>query len=156
MQSSDPDTVSAEYAGHKRPAGEASGEQPSKRRAARACLSCRNRKVRCDVVTGGHPCTNCRLDRIRCVVKQSNRGRKPGAATTSSAQCRPRFQPSNECRDRPALPVDASGGLGTPSPRLPRPSTLNGNLSAVSLDGKLLETGLAPGRNKGHLSCTRV
>ncbi|VUC23904.1 unnamed protein product [Clonostachys rosea] len=49
----------------------------ARRRAAKACLSCRNRKVRCDVVSGGHPCTNCRLDGVGCTVGKSNRGRKP-------------------------------------------------------------------------------
>lgn len=47
-----------------------------KRRSPRACVSCHRRKVRCDVVNGGVPCTNCRLDHVDCVLKQSNRGRK--------------------------------------------------------------------------------
>nr|CAC28684.1 probable CUTINASE TRANSCRIPTION FACTOR 1 BETA [Neurospora crassa] len=34
--------------------------RPAKRRAARACLTCRNRKVRCNVVEGGLPCNNCK------------------------------------------------------------------------------------------------
>ncbi|KAF3771370.1 hypothetical protein M406DRAFT_248577 [Cryphonectria parasitica EP155] len=40
-----------------------------RRRAARACLSCRMRKVRCDVSRSGPPCMNCSLDSIDCVVK---------------------------------------------------------------------------------------
>src|SRR6266487_668719 len=32
-----------------------------KRRAPKACCCCRARKVRCDVVDNGAPCTNCRL-----------------------------------------------------------------------------------------------
>lgn len=35
----------------------------TKRRAARACVSCRARKVRCDVVEGA-PCGNCRWDNV--------------------------------------------------------------------------------------------
>lgn len=35
----------------------------TKRRAARACASCRARKVRCDVVEGA-PCGNCRWDNV--------------------------------------------------------------------------------------------
>ncbi|KAI3571646.1 hypothetical protein IWW34DRAFT_767714 [Fusarium oxysporum f. sp. albedinis] len=38
-----------------------------RRRASRACLSCRRRKVRCDVVQGS-PCCNCKWDNIECVV----------------------------------------------------------------------------------------
>lgn len=44
----------------------------TKRRAARACVSCRARKVRCDVVEGA-PCGNCRWDHIECVVQESRR-----------------------------------------------------------------------------------
>lgn len=47
-----------------------------RRRASRACLRCRNRKVRCDVARGGAPCTNCRLDVIQCVLSEPNRGKK--------------------------------------------------------------------------------
>ncbi|RKL49151.1 Cutinase transcription factor 1 beta [Fusarium oxysporum] len=57
------------------------GQRPWKRRSSKACLSCRNRKVRCDVTDGGVPCTNCRLDSINCVLKESNRGRRPTAAS---------------------------------------------------------------------------
>ncbi|KAI1308878.1 fungal-specific transcription factor domain-containing protein [Xylaria venustula] len=54
----------------------------TKRRAARACVSCRARKVRCDVVEGA-PCGNCRWDGVECVVQESRR-RKKGLFNTSS------------------------------------------------------------------------
>lgn len=47
----------------------------TKRRAARACVSCRARKVRCDVVEGA-PCGNCRWDNVECVVQESRRRKK--------------------------------------------------------------------------------
>lgn len=50
----------------KRSAPNDGAEQPhkvTKRRAARACVSCRARKVRCDVVEGA-PCGNCRWDNV--------------------------------------------------------------------------------------------
>lgn len=57
-----------------------------KRRAARACVSCRNRKVRCDVVET-FPCGNCRWDKIDCVVQEGRRRRRglfnAGATTTN-------------------------------------------------------------------------
>ncbi|KFY82521.1 hypothetical protein V500_10486 [Pseudogymnoascus sp. VKM F-4518 (FW-2643)] len=46
-----------------------------KRRAARACSSCRSRKVRCNVVESGPPCTNCRLDSVKCVTVRNRRHR---------------------------------------------------------------------------------
>lgn len=39
-----------------------------RKRAAKACLSCRARKVRCDVSQRGSPCMNCYLDGETCVV----------------------------------------------------------------------------------------
>ncbi|KAK7730390.1 hypothetical protein SLS53_009009 [Cytospora paraplurivora] len=44
----------------------------TKRRAARACASCRARKVRCDVVEQ-FPCGNCRWDNVQCIVHESRR-----------------------------------------------------------------------------------
>lgn len=46
-----------------------------KRRAAKACQCCRARKVRCNVVENGTPCTNCRLDEVECIVSDSKRKR---------------------------------------------------------------------------------
>ncbi|KAI1824738.1 fungal-specific transcription factor domain-containing protein [Xylaria intraflava] len=54
----------------------------AKRRAARACVSCRARKVRCDVVEGA-PCGNCRWDGVECVVQESRRRKKSLFDTTS-------------------------------------------------------------------------
>lgn len=39
-----------------------------KRRETRACVVCRNRKVRCDASVNGTPCHNCFLDGIECVL----------------------------------------------------------------------------------------
>lgn len=65
--------------GNKRPAPtdangapEAKAAKVIKRRAARACVSCRQRKVRCDVVEGA-PCGNCRWDNVECIVQESRR-----------------------------------------------------------------------------------
>ncbi|KAG4270134.1 hypothetical protein FPRO04_11826 [Fusarium proliferatum] len=45
------------------------GENPRRKRASKACVACRSRKVRCDVTHRPHQCTNCALDNIQCVVK---------------------------------------------------------------------------------------
>lgn len=58
-------------------AGIASGSGRNvKRRASKACHCCRSRKVRCDVVESGIPCTNCRLDEVECLVTEGKRRRK--------------------------------------------------------------------------------
>ncbi|KAM5347621.1 hypothetical protein ACJ41O_007445 [Fusarium nematophilum] len=43
-------------------------QRSRRKRARRACLTCRSRKVRCDVSQRGSPCTNCYLDNECCVV----------------------------------------------------------------------------------------
>ncbi|KAI0200854.1 hypothetical protein F4808DRAFT_141790 [Astrocystis sublimbata] len=40
----------------------------TRKRASKACLSCRARKVRCDVSQRGRPCMNCYLDSDTCIV----------------------------------------------------------------------------------------
>ncbi|KAI0136168.1 hypothetical protein BJ170DRAFT_677048 [Xylariales sp. AK1849] len=45
------------------------GKKPARKRARRACLGCRARKVRCDTTSHGTPCTNCGLDDLECVIK---------------------------------------------------------------------------------------
>ncbi|KAJ5558153.1 hypothetical protein N7535_008369 [Penicillium sp. DV-2018c] len=57
-------------------AGLNGNNRPVKRRASKACCCCRARKVRCDVVENGSPCTNCRLDQVECVVTESKRRKK--------------------------------------------------------------------------------
>lgn len=58
-----PDTATMNSPGH-----DAQPRRPNKR-ARQACLSCRFRKVRCDVSTCSPPCTNCKMDKIECVTK---------------------------------------------------------------------------------------
>lgn len=57
---------------------ERSIEALSTKRATRACLSCRLKKIRCDVEEKGQPCSNCLFDEVLCEVTSSKRGRKPG------------------------------------------------------------------------------
>ncbi|KAF9894204.1 hypothetical protein FE257_007706 [Aspergillus nanangensis] len=57
-------------------AGLSTNSRPVKRRASKACCCCRARKVRCDVVENGSPCTNCRLDQVECIVTESKRRKK--------------------------------------------------------------------------------
>ena len=50
-------------------------DRPTKRRATQACRSCRSRKVRCDLMGAGGPCTNCRLDGLECMLAENKRRR---------------------------------------------------------------------------------
>ncbi|OBT49844.1 hypothetical protein VE04_09646, partial [Pseudogymnoascus sp. 24MN13] len=61
--------------------------RPVKRRASNACQYCRARKVRCNVVAHGAPCTNCRLDELPCIVTE--RRRNPSTTAEDSASGRP-------------------------------------------------------------------
>ncbi|EXJ71400.1 uncharacterized protein A1O5_05207 [Cladophialophora psammophila CBS 110553] len=45
------------------------------KRAARACLSCRKRKIRCDVSHTSQPCSRCRAEGFSCEVLQRSRKR---------------------------------------------------------------------------------
>jgi hypothetical protein len=54
----------------------------SRKRAGKACATCRIRKVRCDVMLKYHTaadgeitCSNCMLDGIKCFVEESKRGK---------------------------------------------------------------------------------
>ena len=77
---SPPDTADIDSQPSKRSAADAglkaNGARPTKsvkRRASKACQCCRARKVRCNVVEHGPPCTNCRLDEVECIVSESKR-----------------------------------------------------------------------------------
>ncbi|EFR05160.1 cutinase transcription factor 1 beta [Nannizzia gypsea CBS 118893] len=76
---SSPESLDTSLSKNKRKSNAASlqsSARPVKRRASKACCCCRARKVRCDVVENGSPCTNCRLDDVECVVAESKRKKK--------------------------------------------------------------------------------
>ncbi|KAH6685937.1 hypothetical protein F5X68DRAFT_262452 [Plectosphaerella plurivora] len=62
-------------AAHSTEAPDPAPKAGTKRRAARACLSCRSRKVRCNVVEQS-PCTNCRFDGVECSVETGRKKRR--------------------------------------------------------------------------------
>ena len=71
-----PPTTSSSAKRKSAAAGMPSSSRPVKRRASKACQCCRSRKVRCDVVESGIPCTNCRLDEVECCVTEGKRRKK--------------------------------------------------------------------------------
>ncbi|PYH46680.1 putative C6 transcription factor (Ctf1B) [Aspergillus saccharolyticus JOP 1030-1] len=72
-------------------AGLPANSRPVKRRASKACCCCRARKVRCDVVENGSPCTNCRLDQVECIVTESKR-RKKSRVESDNVSSQPHVQ----------------------------------------------------------------
>jgi hypothetical protein len=69
-------SVSAGVAGNKSaaPSQESTSRvsKVTRRRAVLACVSCRARKVRCDVVEGS-PCGNCKWDNVPCIIVEGRR-----------------------------------------------------------------------------------
>ncbi|KAK9777243.1 putative Zn(2)-C6 fungal-type domain-containing protein [Seiridium cardinale] len=84
-------TVEASQAGPKtKPAGKV------RKRAAKACLSCRARKVRCDVSQRGRPCMNCYLDSETCVVTgRASRFRRPDRPEENVQASHPPYDPDH-------------------------------------------------------------
>ncbi|KAF5599675.1 cutinase transcription factor 1 beta [Fusarium pseudoanthophilum] len=70
--------------GNKRKRDDQQPDSSSKRAAPQACLSCRSRKVRCDVTIQGQPCTNCRLDNLGCVLGKPRRAATSRTGNTTS------------------------------------------------------------------------
>ncbi|KAH6892084.1 fungal-specific transcription factor domain-containing protein [Thelonectria olida] len=123
----------------KRASPSAESDQPAKitkRRAARACVSCRARKVRCDVVEGA-PCGNCRWDNVECVVQESRRRKKnlltastAGQPTSTEAQLRCKTADSNTTPTPSVNPTPVA--ISTADLR--RPSS-GSAISTSSIDG---------------------
>ncbi|KAJ5099094.1 hypothetical protein N7532_006095 [Penicillium argentinense] len=79
-------TMTEESGKRKASAAGLAASRPVKRRASKACCCCRARKVRCDVVENGSPCTNCRLDQVECIVTESKRRKKSRAEVEAPSQ----------------------------------------------------------------------
>ncbi|KAL4802879.1 fungal-specific transcription factor domain-containing protein [Aspergillus unguis] len=108
-------------------AGLSANSRPVKRRASKACCCCRARKVRCDVVENGSPCTNCRLDQVECVVTESKRRKKSRVDTEIS---NPQLSQSPaEILDDGAL----FGGLGE-TPAIPHVDPTSPSQGSVDLE----------------------
>ncbi|KAL8377934.1 hypothetical protein RB595_008562 [Gaeumannomyces hyphopodioides] len=82
----------------------------SSKRAAKACLACRSRKVRCDVSRVSQPCTNCQLHGKNCLVV----GRASRLSTEGRRRDRHNRRPSTAALEADA---DAPRGDSTTAPR---------------------------------------
>ena len=82
-----------------------------KRRASRACQCCQSRKVKCDVVERGIPCTKCRLDKVECAVSNSKKRKWRHSGELSSHSPDPPHDTSEECP--PQEEINAQRNCGT-------------------------------------------
>ncbi|KAG5765948.1 hypothetical protein H9Q72_005975 [Fusarium xylarioides] len=80
------------------------GMNPRRKRASKACVACRSRKVRCDVTHRPHQCTNCALDNIQCVVKDRRTKYRKRSPVVVEKQQRMQFRNSLQV----ILPKDPS------------------------------------------------
>ncbi|KAH7000026.1 fungal-specific transcription factor [Ilyonectria destructans] len=107
---------------------QAMGQRPKapakiRKRAPKACLSCRARKVRCDVSQRGRPCMNCYLDSEACVVTgRASRLRPPRDVAENAAEAsHPPYTPTepHECESHSAEAVVQSRLNGIPEQPVP-------------------------------------
>lgn len=62
-------------------------------RAAKACTSCHSRKVRCDVLEIGQPCTSCQNHGFECVLSKRKRRRQRNEEAESNTIPRKHAKP---------------------------------------------------------------
>ncbi|KAI1753365.1 fungal-specific transcription factor domain-containing protein [Xylaria castorea] len=133
----------------------------TKRRAARACVSCRARKVRCDVVEGA-PCGNCRWDGVECIVQESRR-RKKGLFDSNSTvshnanTCAPHHQHAEAHLLRAKTMPNPIAIASVASVQHPRHPTELSQTSALSVDANKSGVGSHDGIDVHvpHLRCQR-
>ncbi|ERS96854.1 hypothetical protein HMPREF1624_07063 [Sporothrix schenckii ATCC 58251] len=98
----------------------ARAKNPNKvrKRAPKACLSCRARKVRCDVSQRGRPCMNCYLDSETCVVtgraSRLRKSQRPPAKTATATGAAPTMSSAPASTDKMA--AASSAGVTTSQP----------------------------------------
>ncbi|KAI1489775.1 fungal-specific transcription factor domain-containing protein [Biscogniauxia mediterranea] len=134
-----------------------------RKRAPKACLSCRSRKVRCDVSQRGRPCMNCYLDNESCVVTgRASRYRKVQQDGQQAQASYPPYNSTDESSHaRPAEDVVRSRLNGEPtSPRADfendpvsrdKSNAMNDAATTSSTEAEMLESAQPP-PPKSHTS----
>lgn len=116
-----------------------------KRRASHVCQGCRKRKVKCDLVVWGSPCSNCREDGIACIgldSKRSRRYRQQKRRLDKSASNSPPSFPSVSDREFPAHNVTSNSYAHVPTQAANTPSYPEE--STNSIDGCITTSRLLP------------
>ncbi|KAF5024605.1 hypothetical protein F66182_3368 [Fusarium sp. NRRL 66182] len=99
---------------------------PLRKRATKACMGCRSRKVRCDVVHRPHQCTNCALDNAQCVVKARRTKYRKRAPSVSGGRKRIAFKNTFQQATKDAT----FAVINSPSPSEPHQPTALSNGSS--------------------------
>lgn len=91
------------------------------KRARKACLTCRRRKIRCNVDAQGPPCSNCLTDGLAgCRTTESLRGKKPRSFLEKEAEKSADSTPTTAAQapdsDRPADSESSSSEYALVSP----------------------------------------
>lgn len=81
----------------------ASSTGRKKKRASKACSCCRARKIRCDVLKTGVPCTKCQLDGFDCLVQARKKRRGKNEPAKEPPSLSDELRISDAARP-PALP----------------------------------------------------
>ncbi|KAK1966124.1 hypothetical protein LY78DRAFT_67704 [Colletotrichum sublineola] len=123
----------------------------TKRRAARACVSCRARKVRCDVVEGA-PCGNCRWDNVECVVQESRR-RKKTLLTASTAG---HLGAEAQLRSKGANPINIHSSAELRRPSNASVASVNGSVAANPVPAPGVPLGASPTIGAGNAAGTGI
>lgn len=110
------------------------GQHEKSRRSSLACSGCRIRKVRCDVLQTGSPCTRCRADDFDCEVQARKKRRRVGR-TESEASLRTTRQQT--VLPTASAPTEALAVAGT-SP--PEPSVVRGSNSPLDVEAETSNT----------------
>ncbi|KAH7142098.1 fungal-specific transcription factor domain-containing protein [Dactylonectria macrodidyma] len=89
----------------------------ARKRGRKACLSCRARKVRCDVSQRGRPCANCYLDSEPCVVTgRASKYRRAQYDVQDGIQTSlPPYEPLSRASNNPRV-AGMAANLGSASP----------------------------------------
>ncbi|KAI1502947.1 fungal-specific transcription factor domain-containing protein [Biscogniauxia marginata] len=127
-----------------------------RKRAPKACLSCRSRKVRCDVSQRGRPCMNCYLDSETCIVTgRASRSQLEGHQHEDAQASYPPYSSADECSHAiPAEDVVRSRLNGEPaSPKLDfdndrisrdKSNSINDAATTASTEAEVLESTQPP------------
>ncbi|KAK6446701.1 hypothetical protein FP744_10002951 [Trichoderma asperellum] len=81
----------------------ASSTSRKKKRASKACSCCRARKIRCDVLKTGVPCTKCQLDGFDCLVQARKKRRGKNEPVKEAPSLGDELRINNAARP-PAMP----------------------------------------------------
>lgn len=114
-------------------------QRPVYRRASRACVQCRERKIKCDLTEKGSPCQNCQNDEVECTTSISRRSRKYRLNMIHSRASQPTLSPTDQ-----ALPVATTlsfaPAIKTPHVTLTQQNRPERDTASPSLENSIIQS----------------